>query len=97
MSNAPQPKTRRLTARLIRALEILLKYSQIERYALDVQLGATNSPDTVQKLREILGYECLITKRHSVINRFGETAKVGSYSLTEEGRKKAKQILGGLA
>lgn len=76
----------KLTPRKARAVQALLQHQRISRERLDREIGASNSPDTIGKLRHKHGGAdfilCdLVTKK----DRDGRTVKAGVYRLAEPG------------
>lgn len=77
--------------RELRLLAALLDRGPISRHDLDAIVGAENSPDLVFRLRNA-GFD-LPCERCRLIDRDGETVRIGIYSLTEVDRAKARHAL----
>lgn len=75
--------------RQLRALVALLR-GPVNREAMDRIAGSSNSPDVVARLRKKgLGkVDCLPCERRCRVDRDGRTVEPGTYTLTEEGRRR---------
>lgn len=86
--------TTRLTPRQARVIHALLPGAWITREALDRIAGASNSPDTVQKLRRKLGQDAIDMEHFDALDRDGNPCRPGRYRMTEPGRVRAAELLG---
>lgn len=74
--------------RELRALALLLRRPSVPREAFDREVGCSNGPDLVKRLREYgLGKEHLACTRIDVIDRDGCKTRPGVYWLTPQGRR----------
>lgn len=74
--------------RELRALALLLCRPSVPREAFDREVGCSNGPDLVKRLREYgLGKEHLACTRIEVIDRDGCKTRPGVYWLTPQGRR----------
>lgn len=74
--------------RELRALALLLRRPSVPREAFDSEVGCSNGPDLVKRLREYgLGKEHLACTRIEVIDRDGCKTRPGVYWLTPQGRR----------
>ena len=74
--------------RELRALALLLCRPSVPREAFDREVGCSNGPDLVKRLREYgLGKEHLACTRIDVIDRDGCKTRPGVYWLTPQGRR----------
>lgn len=68
-------------------LAVLLQRGETSRHDLDGLVGAENSPDVVFRLRNKgLSIPC---ERRAFVDRYGQTVRVGFYSLSAADRPKA--------
>ena len=74
--------------RELRALALLLRRPSVPREAFDREVGCSNGPDLIQRLRQYgLGREHLCCTRIEVIDRDGCKTRPGVYWLTPQGRR----------
>jgi len=76
----------RFSARQARVIAAMLPGDWITRETMDRIAGASNSPDTVQKLRHKLGHDAIETELYAATDRDGKPCRPGRYRLTEQGR-----------
>ena len=80
--------------RELRALALLLLRPSVPREAFDREVGCSNGPALVQRLREYgLGRVHLVCTRIEVIDRDGCKTRPGIYWLTPQGRRAVLQWL----
>ena len=80
--------------RELRALALLLRRPSVPREAFDREVGCSNGPALVQRLREYgLGKAHLPCTRIEVIDRDGCKTRPGIYWLTPQGRRAVVQWL----
>ena len=80
--------------RELRALALLLRRPSVPREAFDREVGCSNGPDLVKRLREYgLGKAHLACTRIEVIDRDGCKTRPGIYWLTPQGRRAVVQWL----
>lgn len=80
--------------RELRALAFLLRRPSVSREAFDREVGCSNGPDLILRLREYgLGKAHLPCTRIEVIDRDGCKARPGIYWLTPQGRRAVLQWL----
>lgn len=74
-----------------RLLAALLDRGATSRHDLDGIAGCENTPDLIFRLRNS-GFD-LPCERRRLVDRDGETVRIGIYSLTEVDRAKARHVL----
>lgn len=80
--------------RELRALTLLLRRPSVLREAFDREVGCTNGPDLILRLRKYgLGKMHLPCTRIEIIDRDGCKARPGIYWLTPQGRRAVLQWL----
>lgn|GEM_PF-553968 len=80
--------------RELRAIALLLRRPSVPREALDHEVGCSNGPDLIARLRSYgLGSEHLPCTRIVVIDRDGCKCKPGVYWFTPQGRRAVIQWL----
>lgn len=84
--------TLKLTPRQARVIHALLPGNWISRESLDRIAGASNSPDTVKKLRRKLGHDAIETQLHNTFDRDGRPTRPGRYRLTDIGRERLQGV-----
>ena len=78
--------------RELRALALLLRRPSVPREAFDREVGCSNGPDLVKRMRDAGLGEHLRCARIEVIDRDGIKTKPGVYWLTQEFNTTARQL-----
>ncbi|HQQ70055.1 MAG TPA: hypothetical protein PLL92_07060 [Alicycliphilus sp.] len=74
--------------RELRLLALLLRRASVPREQVDSEVGCSNGPDLVSRVRELgLGDEHLCCTRIRVIDRDGNVCRPGVYHLSAAGRR----------
>lgn len=74
--------------RELRLIELLIRRPSVSREQLDSEVGCSNGPDLVARVRELgLGREHLCCTRIRVIDRDGRECRPGIYFLSAAGRR----------
>ena len=84
--------TLKLSTRQTRVIHALLAGQWISRESLDRIAGASNSPDTVKKLRRKLGHDAIEMQLCATFDRDGKPTRPGRYRLTEQGRERLQGV-----
>ena len=74
--------------RELRLLALLLRRASVPREQVDSEVGCSNGPDLVARVRELgLGDEHLCCTRIRVVDRDGKVCRPGVYHLSAAGRR----------